>query len=382
MQNSYQWLKVLPAIFGAAGFIGCASNSALASGEVSRQPFGRTKDGKAVEIFTLRNSKGAEARISNYGGLVVSLKVPDRNGQMGDVVLGYDTLADYIKDTPYFGAMIGRYGNRIAKGKFTLDGKEYTLAVNNGPNALHGGLKGFDKVVWTPKVLLLPEGAALELRYVSKDGEEGYPGTLSVVAVYALTDDNALKLEYTATTDKDTVVNLTQHSYFNLAGKGDILSHEVMMPASKFTPVDSTLIPTGELRPVDGTPFDFRKPTAIGARIKQDDEQLKFGNGYDHNWVMDKPMGQLGLMARVYEPTTGRVLEVISTEPGLQFYSGNFLDGSNKGKGGWVYQFRNGFCMEPQHYPDSPNQPKFPSVVLKPGQTYKNTIIFKFSVQK
>jgi aldose 1-epimerase len=301
---------------------------------------------------------------------------------MEDVVLGYDKLDDYIKDTPYFGALIGRYGNRIAKGKFTLDGKEYTLAVNNGPNALHGGLKGFDKVVWEPKILATPNGPSLELTYVSKDGEEGYPGTLSVKAVYTLTDDNALKLEYTATTDKDTVVNLTHHSYFNLAGKGDILNHEVMMPADKFTPVDSTLIPTGELKPVDGTPFDFRTPTAIGARIKQDDEQLKFGGGYDHNWVINKPMGQLGLMARVYEPTTGRVMEVWSTEPGLQFYSGNFLDGKNTGKGGWVYQFRNGFCMEPQHYPDSPNQPNFPSVVLKPGQVYQNTILYKFSVKK
>jgi aldose 1-epimerase len=297
-------------------------------------------------------------------------------------MLGYDDLADYIKDSPYFGAMIGRYGNRIAKGKFTLDGQEYTLATNNGPNALHGGLRGFDKVVWEPRLRATPEGPSLELLYTSKDGEEGYPGNLFVTAVYTLTKDNGLKLEYTATTDKDTVVNLTQHSYFNLAGKGDILNHVVMIPADKFTPVDSTLIPTGELRPVEGTPFDFRTPTAIGARIGQDDEQLKFGNGYDHNWVINKPMGQPGLMARVYEPTTGRVLEVWSTEPGLQFYSGNFLDGKNKGKGGWVYQFRNGFCMEPQHYPDSPNQPNFPSVVLKPGQVYHNTIIFKFLVQK
>jgi aldose 1-epimerase len=278
--------------------------------------------------------------------------------------------------------MIGRYGNRIAKGKFTLDGKEYTLAVNNGPNALHGGLKGFDKVVWEPRVMATLDGPSLQLRYTSKDGEEGYPGTLTVKATYTLAEDNELKLEFTATTDKDTVLNLTQHSYFNLAGKGDILNHQVMMPADKFTPVDSTLIPTGELKPVEGTPFDFRTPTAIGARIGQDDEQLKFGGGYDHNWVITKPMGQLGLMGRVYEPTTGRVLEVFSTEPGLQFYTGNFLDGKLTGKGGWVYQFRNGFCMEAQHYPDSPNQPNFPSVLLKPGEVYRNTIIFKFSVQK
>ena len=275
------------------------------TGKIIVKPFGQTQDGTAVNLYTLRNNKGAEAGICNYGGLVIFLKVPDRNGQFGDVVLGYDNLAGYIKDSPYFGAMIGRYGNRIAKGKFTLDGKEYTLAINNGPNALHGGLKGFDKVVWEATD---PgdawRGRRWSFSYISKDGEEGYPGNLTVTAVYTLTDDNALKLEYTATTDKDTVVNLTQHSYFNLAGKGDILNHEVMIPADKFTPVDSTLIPTGELRPVEGTPFDFRKPTAIGARIGQDDEQLKFGGGYDHNWVINKPMGQLGLMARVYEPTT------------------------------------------------------------------------------
>lgn len=335
-----------------------------------------------MDLYTLKNNNGVEVGICNYGGLIIFLKVPDRNGQLGDVVLGYDNLDDYIKDSPYFGALIGRYGNRIAKGKFTLDGKEYTLAVNNGPNALHGGLKGFDKVVWEPRILASFEGPALELKYVSPDGEEGYPGTLAVTAVYTLANDNTLKLEFTAVTDKDTIVNLTAHSYFNLAGKGDILNHVVMIPADKFTPVDSTLIPTGELRPVEGTPFDFRTPTAIGARINQDDEQLKFGNGYDHNWVINKPPGELGLMARVSEPTTGRVMEVWSTEPGLQFYSGNFLDGKNTGKGGWVYKFRDGFCMEPQHFPDSPNEPEFPSVVLKPDQTYQNTIIYKFSVEK
>jgi aldose 1-epimerase len=348
---------------------------------VDRKPFGTMPDGTQIYEFTLRNSRGMEAKILNYGGIVTSLKTPDRNGQLADVVLGYDNLASYIKDTPYFGAMIGRYGNRIAKGKFTLNGKEYSLAVNNGPNALHGGLKGFDKVVWTPKVVASVDGASLELTYLSKDGEEGYPGNLKVRGVYTLTEDNALKLVYTAKTDKDTVVNLTQHSYFNLKGKGDILDHVVMIDADKFTPVDETLIPTGELKPVAGTPFDFRKPTPIGARIKQNDEQLKFGNGYDHNWVINKRAGELSLMARVEEPITGRVLEVLSTEPGLQFYSGNFLDGSQTGKGGWVYQFRNAFCMEPQHFPNSPNQPNFPSVVLKPGQTYKNTIIYRFSAK-
>jgi aldose 1-epimerase len=299
-------------------------------------------------------------------------------------VLGYDKLDDYLKETPYFGALIGRYGNRIAKGQFTLDNVTYQLATNNYPNALHGGIKGFDKRVWSALYRVTPQGPALELHYVSHDAEEGYPGTLTVTAFYTLTQDNGLRLDYTATTDKDTILNLTQHSYFNLAGQGsgDILDHFVSMPADRYTPVDSTLIPTGELAPVDGTPFDFRKPTAIGARIKQDNEQLKFGKGYDHNWVFTKQIGDLTTMARVIELTSGRVLEVLSTEPGLQFYSGNFLDGTLHGKSGKVYNFRNGFCMEPQHFPDSPNHPNFPSVVLKPGQTYKNTIIYRFSTSK
>ncbi len=382
MQNSYEWLTLVCASLTAACLMGCAAMSdSKGSSNVSKQSFGTSPDGKPVEIFTLRNHRGTEARICNYGGIVTSLKVADRTGQMGDVVLGYDSLAGYLKSSPYFGCLVGRYGNRIAKGKFTLNGQEYTLATNNYPNALHGGIKGFDKVVWEPKILATVDGPGLELRYVSKDGEEGYPGNLTVTAVYSLTEDNALKLDYTATTDKDTVVNLTQHSYFNLAQKGDVLGHVVMMPAEKFTPVDSTLIPTG-IRSVAGTPFDFRTPTAIGARIKQDDEQLKFGNGYDHNWVFNKQTGQLTLLARVTEPTSGRVLEVLSTEPGLQFYSGNFLDGTITGKGGWTYQFRNGFCMEPQHFPDSPNHPEFPSVVLKPGQVYRNTIVYRFSTTK
>jgi aldose 1-epimerase len=340
------------------------------------------QDGTPVHLFTLKNRSGAEAKIMNFGGVVVSLKVPDRNGHLGDVVLGYGNLAGYVQESPYFGAIVGRYANRIAKGRFALDGIDHTLAINNGPNALHGGLKGFDKVVWEPTVTASAEGPSLQLKYLSKDGEEGYPGNLSVTAVYTLTHDNALKLEVTATTDKDTVVNISQHSYFNLAGHGPILNHEVMMPADRFTPVDSTLIPTGELRPVAGTPFDFRQSTPIGARINQPDEQLKFGNGYDHNWVFSKQTGEMTLLARVHEPATGRVLEVHSTEPGLQFYSGNFLDGSIRGKDGQVYNFREGFCMEPQHFPDSPNHPDFPSVVLKPGQLYRNTIVFKFSTDK
>lgn len=344
-------------------------------------PFGKTKDGTPVNLYTLTNSKGMEARITNYGGLVVSLRVPDRNGKLGDVVLGYDTLAEYIHSSPYFGALIGRYGNRIAKGKFSLDGKNYTLAINNEPNALHGGLKGFDKVAWSAKPVAGKEGQALELTYLSKDGEEGYPGTLTVKAVYQVTEKNELRLDFSAQTDAPTVLNLTHHSYFNLAGKGDILGHEVLIHADKFTPVDSTLIPTGELRPVEGTPFDFRQRTAIGKRIGQKDEQLRFGKGYDHNWVINKKPKKLALMASVFEPGSGRVMDVLSTEPGLQFYSGNFLDGSNVGKGGKAYQHRTGFCMEPQHFPDSPNHPEFPSVVLRPGKTYQNTIIYRFRVE-
>jgi len=372
-------LTYVGVLFGAILLTGCANRTA-GRGSVTSALFGTMPDGRPVTIYTLRNARGAEARIMDYGGIVVSLKVPDRNGAFGDVVLGYEDLAGYLKSTPYFGALIGRYGNRIAKGKFTLGGAEYTLAINNDPNSLHGGKVGFDKVLWQSSAEETAGGPALRLTYHSKDGEEGYPGNLNVTAVYTLTADNALRVEFTAVTDKDTVVNLTHHSYFNLRGSGTILDHIVQINADKFTPVNSTLIPTGELRPVDGTPFDFRTPTAIGARIGQDDEQLKFGKGYDHNWVINNP-GSLRLMARVTEPTTGRVMEVLSTEPGLQFYSGNFLDGTITGKGGWVYQFRDAIVMEPQHFPDSPNQPNFPSTVLKPGDTYRNTIIYRFSVQ-
>jgi aldose 1-epimerase len=384
MNHFSDWTFLLFAGLAAICLAGCASPSDTGGGTVStvtKAPFGNAPDGTPVDLYTLRNGKGCEARICNYGGIVVSLKVPDRNGKPGDVVLGYDNLDGYLKSSPYFGCLVGRYGNRIAKGKFTLNGRTYTLATNNGPNALHGGIKGFDKVVWAAKPLVTALGPALELQYVSRDGEEGYPGNLSVTAVYTLTEDNALRLDYTATTDRDTVMNLTHHSYFNLRGHGDNLGHVVQINADKFLPVDRTLIPTGELRPVTGTPFDFRKPTPIGARVNADDEQIKFGGGYDHCWVIHQRPGELAQQAVVYEPESGRVMEVWSTEPGLQFYGGNFLDGSITGKGGWVYQYRNGFCLEPQHFPDSPNQPDFPSVVLKPGQVYKNTIIYKFSTR-
>lgn len=379
---------LLAALALAALALTALSLSALAkaesAGKIDSQPFGTTRDGTPVSIYSLKNANGLEARITNYGGIVVSLLVPDKNGKFDDIVLGYGTLDEYLKDSPYFGALIGRYGNRIAGGRFSLDGNQYRLAVNNGPNALHGGLKGFDKVVWNAKPFVSKEGPALELNYVSPDGEEGYPGTLKVTAVYTLTNKNELKLVYHAETNKKTIVNLTNHSYFNLAGEGsgDILSHQVMINANSFTPVDATLIPTGKIQPVKGTPFDFTKATAIGSRIKDNDEQLKFANGYDHNWVIQKAPGALEIIARVVEPRSGRVLEVLSTEPGLQFYSGNFLDGSNIGKGGHKYNFRDAFCMEPQHFPDSPNKRQFPSVVLRPGRHYSNTIIYRFSTGK
>jgi aldose 1-epimerase len=347
---------------------------------ISAAPFGTLPNGTKVTIYRLRSYKGMEARIMTYGGIVTSLTAPDRHGHYVDVVLGYDSLAGYLKSSPYFGALIGRFGNRIAHGQFSLNGVRYSLATNNGPNALHGGTLGFDKVVWTvTRAVVTRKGPALTLTYRSVGGEEGYPGNLRVTGLYTLTDDSSLRLDYTATTDKDTVVNLTQHSYFNLRARGDVLGSVVQINADEFTPVDSTLIPTGEIRPVAGTSLDFRVPTTIGARIDADDSQLRFAGGYDHNWVIKKPVGALGVMAAVFEPETGRVLEVLSTEPGLQFYSGNFLDGTLTGKGGRVYEQRAGFTLEPQHFPDSPNHPNFPSTVLKPGQVYKNTIVYRFS---
>lgn len=350
---------------------------------VTKKPFGKTADGKAVDIFTLTNTRGAEARIMTYGAAVVSLKIPDKKGKLGDVVLGYDSVADYEKHTSYFGALIGRYGNRIAKGRFSLNGIEYSLAVNNGENHLHGGIKGFDKVVWGARSSADAIGANLELTYLSRDGEEGYPGNLSVKVIYTLTEKNELKVVYSATTDKATVINLTHHSYFNLAGagSGDILNHQLTLYANRFTPTDSGSIPTGELRSVKGTPFDFTKPIAIGAHIDQTDEQLKFGSGYDHNFVLNKTGKVLTLAATVYESTSGRVMEVFTTEPGLQFYTGNFLDGTIKGKDGRDYPRRSAFCLEAQHFPDSPNKPKFPTTVLRPGQRYAQTTIYKFSVR-
>jgi len=360
-------------------------STAVAIGaQVTKQPFGKTPDGQQVDLYTLRNTRGAEATIMNYGAIVVSLKVPDRNGKFDDVVLGFKDFDGYLQNDPYFGAIVGRYGNRIAKGRFTLNGVEYKLATNNGENHLHGGIKGFDKVVWTGSEMKSPGGPSVAMTYLSKDGEEGYPGNLTARVVYTLTNNNELRLDYTITTDKDTVQNITHHSYFNLAGEGngDILNHLVTINSTRFVPTDAGSIPTGQLKSVAGTPFDFRKATAIGARIDQDDEQIKFGRGYDHTWVINGRMGVMRLAATAYETTSGRVMQVWTTEPGVQFYTGNFLDGTKTGKSGKIYPRRSGFCFETQHYPDSPNQPSFPTTTLKKGQTYKSTTIYRFSSRR
>jgi aldose 1-epimerase len=349
---------------------------------VKAELFGEA-DGQRVSLYTLTNRRGVEAKITNYGATVVSLKVPDRRGRFADVLLGYDTLEAYRQSTFYIGPVIGRYANRIAKGRFTLNGREYALAVNNGENHLHGGLKGFDKVVWRARPLETRGGASLELTYLSRDGEEGYPGNLSAKVVYTLTESNELRIDYSATTDKDTIVNLTNHAYFNLAGQGagDILKHRLSINADRFTPADEKSIPTGELRSVAGTPFDFRRATEIGARIEADDEQLKFGRGYDHTFVINGRAGTLRRAATASDPSTGRVMEVWTTEPGVQLYTGNYLESAMVGKDGKTYAPRHGFCLETQHFPDSPNKPNFPSPVLRKGGRYNSTTIYKFSAR-
>lgn len=351
---------------------------------ISKSSFGATADGEEVMLYTLRNKAGMEAKITNYGGIVVSLTAPDRNGKFEDIVLGYDTLAEYEAASPYFGALIGRFGNRIRSGKFELDGVEYTLATNNSPNHLHGGDRGFDKVVWDSRMEETENGPRLWLSYVSEDGEEGYPGTLHAVVSYTLTHDQELVIEYAADTDKETPVNLTHHSYFNLAGdaKRDILGHELQINAEHFTPVDDTLIPNGEYRPVEGTPFDFRTAKPIGQDIDMENEQLTFGGGYDHNWVVDQNAdGEWRHILTLSDPESGRMMTIHSDEPGLQFYSGNFLDGSNVGKGGVVYNYRYGMCLETQHFPDSPNQPDFPNTILQPGEVYKTRTVHTFGAE-
>jgi len=373
-----QWFQAaLPA---AALLASCKSVDKGARGSVTVQEFGKLPNGETAQLFILKNRNGIETAITNYGGIIVTLKTYDARGLLADVALGFETLDGYLRPHPYFGAIIGRYGNRIGKARFTLDGVTYTLAKNDGENSLHGGVEGFDKKLWKARTEAGPGSQTLVLSYTSPDGEEGYPGTLQTEVRYTLSDDDSFRIDYLATTDKKTVVNLTNHTYFNLKGQGngDILDHEIQINASRFTPVDEGLIPTGELRPVEGTPFDFRKPARIGARIDADDEQIRRGRGYDHNFVLDREGEGLSLAARVIEPSTGRGLEVWTTEPGMQFYTGNFLDGSLVGKGGKAYPRRSGFCLETQHFPDSPNQPAFPSTVLEPGKEYRSATVWKF----
>ncbi len=351
---------------------------------IEKTAYGQLAGGQTADLYTLRNESGMTAQITNYGGIIVGLTAPDKDGKFEDVTLGQDSLSAYVKNNPYFGALIGRYGNRIAKGKFTLDGKTYNLVTNNMGNHLHGGTVGFDKVLWTATPIEGDE-PALKLTYTSKDGEEGYPGNLNVTVTYTLQKDNALKIDYEATTDKPTVVNLTNHTYFNLTGgaKRDVLDHVVTLNADRFIPVDKTLIPTGKLQPVANTPFDFTQPTVIGKRINDStDTQIKYGGGYDHGWVLNGSGDSLKLAATVYEPTSGRVMEVRTTEPAIQFYTGNFLDGSVTGREGFPYKKRYALCLETEHYPDSPNQSSFPTTTLRPGETYKTTTIYQFSTRK
>jgi aldose 1-epimerase len=349
---------------------------------ISKGPFGYSIEGEGIDLYTLANAHGMEANITNYGATLVSLKIPVFHGESVDVTLGYDSFKAYAHNTAYFGSTVGRYANRIAGGEFSLYGKRFHLVKNEGANHLHGGNRGFNKVIWQEESLIGNVGPSVVLTYLSKDGEEGYPGNLSVTVTYSLTDENELRIEYSAETDQPTVINLTHHSYFNLAGAGagDILGHKLMIVADQFTPVDNRLIPTGELRSVRGTPQDFTQPAEIGARIEQDDEQLILGRGYDHNWVLNKEEGTLALAARVMESKSGRTLEVYTTEPGIQFYSGNFLEDRITGKNGQIYRHRGGFCLEAQHFPDTPNRPEFPSTVLEPGEEYKQTTIYRFSI--
>jgi aldose 1-epimerase len=352
---------------------------------VTRAPFGKLPDGRSVELFTLTNAHGVEVRAMTYGAIITVIKAPDTRGHLDDIALGFDSLAGYLGASPYFGAVVGRYANRIARGQFTLERVTYHLATNNGPNSLHGGNRGFDKVLWSAEPAQDDSSAGVTFRYTSPDGEEGYPGTLAVRVSYRLTNHDELIVTYDATTDKATPVNLSQHTYWNLHGEGsgDILDHVLTLNASRFTPVDSTLIPTGALAPVAGTPFDFRTATRIGARIEQDDEQLRFGRGYDHNWVIDRDgSATLTRAARLEDPVSGRVLEISTTEPGVQFYSGNFLDGTIKGKGGHIYVHRGALCLETQHFPDSPNHPNFPSTILRPGQRYHSSTVIAFRTSR
>ena len=378
-----------PGLLAAALFaLACAKASPPAAAtrpaSVTRERFGVAPDGKPVDVFTLVNSNGIRTRILSYGGIIQTLETPDRNGKLDDVVLGFDSLQGYVKSSPYFGAIVGRYGNRIARGRFTLDGKTYTLAINNGPNHLHGGIKGFDKAVWDAREFRTDTAVGVVLTHTSPDGDEGYPGTLRARVTYTLTNRDELAIDTDATTDQPTIVNLTNHTYWNLAGDGarDILGHVMTIESNEIVPVDSTLIPTGQLMPVAGTPFDFRTPTAIGARIDDPHVQIRYGGGYDHTFVVSRGTGaSLSHAIRVTEPTTGRTLDIFTTEPGVQVYSGNFLDGSFAGKRGRIYRRRFGLALETHHYPDSPNQPSFPSVVLRPAETYRTRTVWRFGTE-
>ena len=379
--------SVVAAILVVAAFDACTTgrdDNRSATAGVTRARFGRLPlpDGRVVELFTLTNVHGVEVRAMTYGGIITVIRTPDRTGQLDDIVLGFDSLAGYLGDSPYFGAIVGRYANRMARGQFTLDGVTYRLARNNGPNSLHGGVRGFDKVLWVGEPLG-GDSVAVRFRYTSRDGEEGYPGSVTVSVTYTLTPRDELVVDYEATTDKATPINLSQHTYWNLhgGGRGTILDHVLTLNASAFTPVDSTLIPTGEIASVEGTPFDFRTATPIGARIEEPNVQLRYGRGYDHNWVLDRA-GQSGLAhaARLVDPNSGRALDISTTEPGIQFYSGNFLDGTIRGRGRQVYGHRTGLCLETQHFPDSPNRSNFPSTILRPDDTYRSRTVFAFSV--
>lgn len=383
-------MRAFAALAALAIAVGCSrelpepSSAPMRNVTLTQAPFGRTADGEGIGLMTLKNANGIEIRVMTYGGIILSIKTPDRSGRLGDIVLGHDTAEEYFKNPAYLGVLVGRYANRIAKAAFTLDGKTYKLAANNGVNHLHGGTKGWDQAVWKADPFQDARGVGVVLTHTSPNGDEGYPGAVTAKVTYTLTDRNELAVDYEATTDAPTVINLTQHSYFNLSAGAspDILKHQLTINADRYTPVDDTLIPTGELAPVQGTPFDFRAPTAIGARIDQKNTQLERGKGYDHNWVLNAAPDGLTKAARVLEPTSGRTLAIATTEPGIQFYSGNFLDGTIKGKGGVMIPHRGGFCLETQHYPDSPNHPSFPSTVLRPGQQYRSRTVFTFGVEK
>jgi aldose 1-epimerase len=361
-------------------FIFCIYTADVVDAEITRKPSGVLIDRRSIDVYTLRNTSGIEVRIMNFGGVILSLRVPDRNGKFDDIVLGFNSIEKYLPPDPYFGCIVGRYANRICHGKFLLDNKEYHLTVNNKENHLHGGTKGFSKVLWNGEIISGEEGEALKLTYKSLDGEEGYPGNLDASVIYKLTDDNDLRIDYLAVTDKPTIINLSNHSYFNLKGEGNgtVLDHMLEINAQRFTPVDSGMIPTGDVRDVKNTPMDFTKPIAIGSQINQKDEQLAFGLGYDHNWVLDTNGNLSTLAACVKEPTSGRVMEIFTTQPGMQFYSGNFLHGNVKGKTGKAYEYRSAIVLEPQHFPDSPNHSQFPSTVLRPGEAFKQSVIYRF----